>query len=134
MQTLARQELTARSRKIGKEASREKKIYGKEIKNKTKHQSQRVLRFTYFQYILLFFFKGHSRRGNCLLKLKRKKEALVAFCKGHTYASSDREKNFTAKEVISTATELPGQSFILLEQKQVTFQNMFKFTKGQGQN
>lgn len=55
-----------------------------------------------------FSFKGHSRRGNCLLKLKRKKEALVAFCKGHTYASNDREKNFTAKEVISTATELPG--------------------------
>lgn len=99
---------------------REKKIYGKEIEKQNKASITKGSAI--LQYIPHFFvFKGHSRRGNCLLKLERKKEALAAFCKGHTYASSEREKNFTAKEVISTAMELPGQSFILLEQKQVTF-------------
>ncbi|XP_015747421.1 PREDICTED: dnaJ homolog subfamily C member 7-like [Acropora digitifera] len=54
------------------------------------------------------WFRGHSRRGNCLLPLKRKKEALGAFCKAHTNAVTDKEKQATAQHVITTAMTIEG--------------------------
>ena len=56
----------------------------------------------------LFCAQGHSRRGNCLLPLKRKKEALGAFCKAHTNAVTDKEKQATALDVITTAMTIEG--------------------------
>lgn len=56
----------------------------------------------------LFCAQGHSRRGNCLLPLKRKKEALGAFCKAHTNAVTDKEKQATAQDVITTAMTIEG--------------------------
>ena len=54
-------------------------------------------------------YQGHSRHGTCLLHLKRHKEALKAFCKAHTHATSDKEKYSTADEVVSTAMEVVGR-------------------------
>ena len=56
-------------------------------------------------FINLLSFQGHSRHGNCLLQLKRHKEAIKAFCKAHTHASNDKEKYLTAGEVVSAAME-----------------------------
>ncbi|KAJ7371766.1 TPR and ankyrin repeat-containing protein 1 [Desmophyllum pertusum] len=54
------------------------------------------------------WFRGHSRHGTCLLHLKRNKDALQAFCKAHTCALNDKEKQATAQEVISTAMNIEG--------------------------
>ncbi|KAJ7371742.1 TPR and ankyrin repeat-containing protein 1 [Desmophyllum pertusum] len=56
------------------------------------------------------WFRGHSRLGTCLLHLnsKNNKEALQAFCKAHTCALNDKEKQATAQEVISTAMNIEG--------------------------
>ncbi|KAJ7371752.1 Hsp90 cochaperone [Desmophyllum pertusum] len=54
------------------------------------------------------WFRGHSRLGTCLLHLKRNKDALQAFCKAHTCAVNDKEKQTTAQEVISTAMNIEG--------------------------
>ena len=58
--------------------------------------------------VCIFCAQGHSRRGNCLLPLKRKKDALRAFCKAHTNAVTEREKQATAQEVITTAMGMEG--------------------------
>lgn len=64
--------------------------------------------FCYFVCSLPYFPKGHSRHGNCMIHLKRYEEALKSFCKAHTCASSDKERNATASEVISSAMDVEG--------------------------
>ena len=55
-----------------------------------------------------FAFQGHSRRGSCLIHLRRNKEAVRAFCKAHVHAVSNKEKQVTAQEVISAAMKFEG--------------------------
>ena len=43
-----------------------------------------------------------------MIHLKRYEEALKSFCKAHTCASSDKERNATASEVISAAMDVEG--------------------------
>ena len=43
-----------------------------------------------------------------MIHLKRYEEALKLFCKAHTCASSEKEKNATAGEVISAAMDVAG--------------------------
>ena len=75
--------------------------------------TKKLLLFTNF-FVNLFvcslpyFPKGHSRHGTCMIHLKRYKEALKSFCKAHTCASSDKERNATASEVISAAMDIQG--------------------------
>jgi len=40
--------------------------------------------------------------------MKREKEALRAFCKAHTNAVTDKEKQATVQEVITTAMSIEG--------------------------
>ena len=62
----------------------------------------------FFVCSLPYFPKGHSRHGTCMIHLKRYAEALKSFCKAHTCASSDKERNATASEVISAAMDIEG--------------------------
>ena len=66
--------------------------------------------YVHIEYIVIYslFRQGHSRQGTCLCHLKRKKEALEAFCKAHTSALNEKEENATACDVISTAMEVDG--------------------------
>lgn len=54
------------------------------------------------------YFQGYSRKGTCLLRLKKTKEALQAFCKGYTHAVTDKEEQINATDVISTAMIIEG--------------------------
>jgi len=53
--------------------------------------------------------QGYSRHGTCLSLLKRHEEALREFCKAYTYARNEKEMYAMAREVVSTAMEIPGE-------------------------
>lgn len=72
--------------------------------------ASRTTTYVYIEYTVIYFlfWQGHSRQGTCLCHLKRKKEALEAFCKAHTCALNEKEENATANDVISTAMDVEG--------------------------
>ncbi|KAM7440313.1 Stress-induced-phosphoprotein 1 [Porites harrisoni] len=73
------------------------------------------------------WFRGHSRQGTCLCHLKRKEEALEAFCKAHTYALTEKDKNATADDVISVAMDIKdGESRITCHFSPDTLEHLVK--------
>ncbi|XP_044176625.1 uncharacterized protein LOC114955374 [Acropora millepora] len=54
------------------------------------------------------WFQGYSLHGTCLSLLKRHEEALREFCKAYICARNEKERYAMAREVVSTAMEIPG--------------------------